>query len=88
MTNGYYNIKPIEVVVGLNAKTAVNATFTTSYTPFQTSMPFTWAIYDAEGFTLYMGQGVVSEEQLAGWGDSDVYIVNTMASIAGLEVIW
>ena len=88
MTNAYYNIKPIEVVVGLNAKTAVNATFTTSYAPFVTSLPFTWAIYDAEGYTLYMAQGVLDEAQLAGWGDSDTYIVNQMAAVAGLEIIW
>lgn len=88
MTNGYYNIKPVEVVVGLNAKMATKATFSTAYEPFETTMGFQWAIYDENGKTLYMGNGTVGPEQLSQWGDNDQYIIDCMSSIAGLEVIW
>ena len=88
MINGYYNIQPIEVKVGADVSTAVNATFNASYPPFATSMTFGWAIYSADGATLYSSAGIVDEAQLAQWGDNDDYIINVMASIAGLTIIW
>lgn len=88
MTNGYYNIQPINVSVGAMTASAVVVTFGASYIPFETSMPYTYTLYSVDGAPLYNGQDVVNEAQLAQWGNNDDYIINVMASIAGLTIIW
>ena len=88
MTNGYYDIQPTNVTVGTTTTPAVKATFNTSYTPFATSMLFNWAIYSVDGRTLYTGMGEIDETLLSMWGENDDYIINVMATMAGLVVIW
>lgn len=83
-----YNIQPINVSVGATTASAVKATFSSSYMPFETSMPFTYALYDVDGKRLYSGQALVGEAELASWGDDDAYIINVMAGIVGVTIIW
>ena len=51
-------------------------------------MGFSYAFYDADGRTAYMGGGELGSAVLAGWGTDDDYIVNAMATEAGAVVIW
>ena len=88
MTKGYYNIQPVEVKIGATVATAVVASFSTVYQPFSTSMPFSYTLFSIEGSVLYTGQGRVDETLLSMWGEDDDYIINTMATLSGLAVIW
>ena len=88
MTNNVYNIQPIQVGTGLTTGTATTIGFQTSYIPFETSMPFSYTLTSADGQTLYMGSGVVDETLLSMWGEDDKYIINVMATIVGVSIIW
>ena len=88
MTNNLYNIQPVTVGTGFTTGTATTIGFLTSYVPFETSMPFSYTLTSADGQTLYSGQDVVDETLLSMWGEDDEYIINVMATIVGVTVIW
>ena len=88
MTNNVYNIQPVTVGRGLTTGTATTIGFLTSYVPFEKSMPFSYTLTSADGQTLYSGQGVVDETLLSMWGEDDNYIINVMATMVGVTVIW
>lgn len=88
MTNNVYNIQPVTVGTGFTTGTATTIGFLTSYVPFETSMPFSYTLTSADGQTLYMGSDVVGQQALSQWGDNDDYIINVMAAIVGVTVIW
>ena len=83
-----YNIQPIEIAVGTKTTICSTATFNQGYTAFSQEMSFSWVVYDADGRTAYMSGGTVGSDVLAGWGTDDEYIVNAMATEAGVVVIW
>ena len=83
-----YNINPIEVKVGIIESTqAVGVDFFSSYVPFSTSMPYSYTLYDSNGKVVYNGQSSLDEVVLAGWGDSDVYIIEAMSLNLGLTLL-
>tara|TARA_R110002153_G_scaffold16863_3_gene59148 strand:- start:5386 stop:5652 length:267 start_codon:yes stop_codon:yes gene_type:complete len=84
----YYNISPIVVSIGATTSTAVKVQFNQAYTAFQTSMSFSWTIFDVDNTILYSDSGTIGEAILSGWGSDDDYIINAMATEAGLSVIW
>jgi len=87
-TNGIYNIQPVEVKIGSMVASAVKVAFYSSYVPFDETMAFGYTLYSVDGAMLYQGNDVVGQEALSQWGDNDDYIINVMATIAGLVVIW
>lgn len=86
MTN--YNINPITVNIGLVSNTATQASFITTYTPFEQTLPYSWYIFDAYGLQLYSGNSILGQAVVEGWGADDDYIINAMADNVGITVIW
>ena len=86
--NNYYNIQPVMISVGpIEQASAVTIALYSSYTPFSTSMSYAYNLYSVDGAMLYNGSSVLGEAVLAGWGDSDEYIIEAMITNLGLVYI-
>ena len=83
-----YNIQPITISVGSTSKTATKVNFISSYSPFESTMPFSYTYYTETDEVIYDGSSSVDETLLSMWGENDEYIINVMATIVGCVVIW
>ena len=83
-----YNIQPITISIGSTSKTATKVDFISSYSPFESTMPFSYTYYTETDEVIYDGSSVLGEAVLAGWGENDEYIINAMATNVGVTIIW
>ena len=92
MIDQIYNIQPVQIGIGLETATASFIQFNCAYIPFETSMYYSYNMYDtgvsgSVGDTVFVGDSVLGETVLNGWGEDDQYIINAMASDVGVTLL-
>ena len=69
-------------------KTAAFADFATNYQPFQTTLPFTYTLYENQYTPAIVGGAdILGADVVSNWGDNDDYIITAMATKIGVTLI-
>ena len=83
----HYEIQPVTVQYGSSTYTATQLFTTINYTVGMVEMYCPWSICTAEGMIVWNGQAVIDQEQIDNWGEDNMYIVNIIASQAGVTLV-